>query len=138
VGKNPTGKIGGALVVYHKDLSLVGNATRRRERTQKLMVTIRSWAAPPVHGLRSLVASVQQPKLVRTFASAAVVHPDRKRLLDCKRVVIKVGTAVVSNPNGTLALSRMGALVEEIASLTAKGKQVMLISSGAGCLCQYV
>ena len=29
MGKNPTGKIGGALVVYHKDLSLVGNATRR-------------------------------------------------------------------------------------------------------------
>jgi len=28
VGKNPTRKIGGALVVYHKDLSLVGNATR--------------------------------------------------------------------------------------------------------------
>jgi len=28
VGKNPTRKIGGALVVYHKDLSLLGNATR--------------------------------------------------------------------------------------------------------------
>ena len=41
------------------------------------------------------------------------------------------------NPLGTRtsvppqALSRMGALVEEIASLTAAGKQVMLISSGA-------
>ena len=28
MGKNPTRKIDGALVVYHKDLSLVGNATR--------------------------------------------------------------------------------------------------------------
>jgi len=27
VGKNPRGKIDGDLVVYHKDLSLVGNAT---------------------------------------------------------------------------------------------------------------
>jgi len=80
--------------------------------------------------VRSLVAIVQ-PSLARNFASSAVAHADRKPLLDCKRVVIKVGTAVVSNPNGTLALSRMGALVEEIASLTSKGKQVMLISSGA-------
>jgi glutamate 5-kinase len=58
-------------------------------------------------------------------------HPDRKQLLGCKRVVIKVGTAVVSSSDGSLALSRMGALVEEIANLTRQGKQVMLISSGA-------
>lgn len=63
--------------------------------------------------------------------AAAGAHPDRAALLDCKRVVLKVGTAVVSNSDGTLALSRMGTLVEEIASLKAKGKQVMLISSGA-------
>jgi len=56
---------------------------------------------------------------------------EREPLKSCKRVVIKVGTAVVSRPNGTLALARMGGLVEEIADLIEKGKQVMLISSGA-------
>jgi len=56
---------------------------------------------------------------------------EREPLKSCKRVVIKVGTAVVSRPNGTLALARMGGLVEEIADLIEQGKQVMLISSGA-------
>ena len=63
------------------------------------------WSAPNVHSVRSLVAIVQ-PSLARNFASAAVAHADRKPLLDCKRVVIKVGTAVVSTPNGTLVCLR--------------------------------
>jgi len=35
VGKNPTRKIGGALVVNHKDLSLVGNATLDVDKGKK-------------------------------------------------------------------------------------------------------
>jgi len=57
--------------------------------------------------------------------------PERQGLVDCERVVVKVGTAIVSKPDGRLALSRMGALVEEIADLVEAGKQVMLVSSGA-------
>jgi len=45
--------------------------------------------------------------------------------------LIKVGTAVVSQSDGRLALSRMGGLVEEIADLQKSGKHVMLVSSGA-------
>jgi glutamate 5-kinase len=44
---------------------------------------------------------------------------------------VKVGTAVVSKPNGKLALSRMGGLVENIGKLAENGKQVLLVSSGA-------
>jgi len=51
------------------------------------------------HGLRSLLQA-SQPGAARALAVKA--HPDRKALLECKRVVIKVGTAVVSNPNGEL------------------------------------
>ena len=82
-----------------------------------------------------LVAKVRQ-RSARFFSSRAAkvpdgAHPDRRHLLHSNRVVIKVGTAVVSNPNGTLALSRMGALCEEICSLKKQGMEVMLISSGA-------
>lgn len=45
--------------------------------------------------------------------------------------MVKVGTAVVSKPNGTLALSRMGGLVEHIGMLHHDGRQVLLVSSGA-------
>ncbi len=43
------------------------------------------------------------------------VVPERLALSNARRVVVKVGTAVVSNPDGTLALSRLGALVEQVA-----------------------
>eukprot|EP00961_Rhodomonas_salina_P148696 2001750-Rhodomonas_salina.4 len=42
------------------------------------------------------------------------VEDERLPLTNAKRVVVKVGTAVVSNPDGTLALSRLGALVEQV------------------------
>ena len=48
-----------------------------------------------------------------------------------RRVVVKVGTAVVSRPDGGLALGRMGALVEQIHALQASGVEVLLVSSGA-------
>ena len=56
----------------------------------------------------------------------------RKSHLDkSRRVVVKVGTAVVANSDGTMALSRMGALVESLKELRAEGREVMLVSSGA-------
>ena len=42
--------------------------------------------------------------------------PERLALSNARRVVVKVGTAVVSNADGTLALSRLGALVEQVCS----------------------
>lgn len=42
------------------------------------------------------------------------VPPERLNISNSRRVVIKVGTAVVSNADGTLALSRLGALVEQV------------------------
>jgi glutamate 5-kinase len=55
----------------------------------------------------------------------------RDQLQNANRVMVKVGTAVVSQSDGRLALSRMGGLVEEIADLQKSGKHVMLVSSGA-------
>ena len=47
-----------------------------------------------------------------------------------KRVVIKVGTTVVCNANGRIALSRLGGVVQEIKGLQQTGKQIILVSGG--------
>lgn len=67
----------------------------------------------------------------RSMGTTARAHPARTNLANAKRVVIKVGTAVVSNSQGFLALSRMGALVEQIKELKKEGREVILVSSGA-------
>mmetsp|Transcript_4653 Transcript_4653/g.11741 ORF Transcript_4653/g.11741 Transcript_4653/m.11741 type:complete len:418 (-) Transcript_4653:198-1451(-) len=68
-------------------------------------------------------------RLASTSAKASLQK--REALKDCSRLVVKVGTAVVSKPNGRLALSRMGGLVENVGALHHAGKQILLVSSGA-------
>ncbi|XP_030534427.1 delta-1-pyrroline-5-carboxylate synthase isoform X1 [Rhodamnia argentea] len=48
-----------------------------------------------------------------------------------KRLVIKVGTAVVTRADGRLALGRLGALCEQIKELNLQGYEVIMVSSGA-------
>ncbi|CAH2058693.1 unnamed protein product [Thlaspi arvense] len=50
---------------------------------------------------------------------------------DVKRIVVKVGTAVVTGKGGRLALGRLGALCEQLAELNSDGFEVILVSSGA-------
>lgn len=47
------------------------------------------------------------------------------------RVVVKLGTQVVSRTDGTLALGPLGALVEQLHALRTQGVEVILVSSGA-------
>ena len=55
----------------------------------------------------------------------------RRRLIDARRVVVKVGTAVVTGPDGRLAEARLTALVETLCARLGAGAQVLLVSSGA-------
>ncbi|MBR5510873.1 MAG: glutamate 5-kinase [Bacteroidaceae bacterium] len=48
-----------------------------------------------------------------------------------KRVAVKVGSNVLTRSDGTLDVTRMSALVDQIASLRRAGIEVILISSGA-------
>lgn len=48
-----------------------------------------------------------------------------------KRIVVKVGTAVISTPSGRLDLERMNNLVTQMANLAKKGYQLLLVTSGA-------
>lgn len=55
----------------------------------------------------------------------------RKRLIaPAKRIVIKVGSAVITTPNG-LNHQRIDSLAEEICSLRNRGYEIILVSSGS-------
>lgn len=58
-------------------------------------------------------------------------NESRARLRNARRVVVKVGTAVVAQRDGRLALGRMGTLVEHLRALQDQGRQVVLVTSGA-------
>ena len=48
-----------------------------------------------------------------------------------KRIVVKVGSNVLTRPNGKLDVTRMSAIVDQIAWLRNEGYEVILVSSGA-------
>lgn len=56
---------------------------------------------------------------------------DRKEFLNVQRIVIKLGTNVLRNENGDVALSRIYSYIESIAKLVKSGKEVVLVTSGA-------
>ncbi len=57
---------------------------------------------------------------------------ERQRLLrDAQRVVIKVGTSIVSGPAGEVCRGALESLVGSVAALKMAGRQVVLVSSGA-------
>lgn len=47
------------------------------------------------------------------------------------RIVVKIGSNVLSRPDGTLDVTRMSALVDQIAELHKGGTEVIVVSSGA-------
>lgn len=59
------------------------------------------------------------------------VDSTRAFLTDVKRIVVKVGTAVVTRGDGRLAVGRLGALCEQIQELNTQGYEVILVTSGA-------
>ncbi|BAT81183.1 Delta-1-pyrroline-5-carboxylate synthase [Vigna angularis] len=61
----------------------------------------------------------------------SAVDPSRGFMKDVKRVIIKVGTAVVTREEGRLAVGRLGALCEQIKQLNSLGYDIILVSSGA-------
>ena len=56
---------------------------------------------------------------------------NREDFLKVKRIVIKLGTNVLRNENGNVALSRIYSYIESIAKLVKSGKEVVLVTSGA-------
>ncbi|XP_061353719.1 delta-1-pyrroline-5-carboxylate synthase-like isoform X2 [Gastrolobium bilobum] len=59
------------------------------------------------------------------------MDPTRAFVKSVKRVIVKVGTAVVTRSDGRLALGRLGALCEQLKELNTQGYEVILVTSGA-------
>eukprot|EP00957_Ditylum_brightwellii_P068211 5178239-Ditylum_brightwellii.AAC.1 len=57
--------------------------------------------------------------------------PSRAVLRQARRVLIKAGTSVVANSDGRPSLTRLGAIIEQIAELNRSGVEVIFVSSGA-------
>ncbi|MCR5265792.1 MAG: glutamate 5-kinase [Cyanobacteria bacterium RUI128] len=56
---------------------------------------------------------------------------NRREFLNVKRIVVKLGTNVLRNENGEVALSRIYSYIESICRLVKSGKEVVLVTSGA-------
>lgn len=55
----------------------------------------------------------------------------RKDFIDVKRIVIKLGTNVLRNEEGEVAVSRIYSFIEDISKLVKDGKEVIIVTSGA-------
>ncbi|MBI3027528.1 glutamate 5-kinase [Candidatus Woesearchaeota archaeon] len=53
------------------------------------------------------------------------------RQFKASRIVVKIGTKVITNANGTLNLKIMNRLVGQIVEMQSAGKEVLIITSGA-------
>lgn len=58
-------------------------------------------------------------------------RPARPEVAAARRIVLKLGTRVLTHADGSLALTRLFAVVEACAGLRRAGKEVLLVSSGA-------
>ncbi|KAF8717005.1 hypothetical protein HU200_026113 [Digitaria exilis] len=65
--------------------------------------------------------------------AAAMEAADSTRAFvrDVRRIIIKVGTAVVTGQNGRLAMGRLGSLCEQVKQLNFQGYELILVTSGA-------
>ncbi len=58
----------------------------------------------------------------------------REEILSAKRIVVKMGTACVTHPDGKLNLRKLDHLARVLTDMVSSGHQVVLVSSGAiGC-----
>ena len=61
----------------------------------------------------------------------ALLTHHENRLTHCKRIVVKVGSSLVTNQGEGLDLKALGNWARQIAALNADGHEVVLVSSGA-------
>ncbi len=59
------------------------------------------------------------------------MNADRSAIKDAKRIIIKIGTTSLTYENGHVNLNRIGHLTRVICDLMNRGKEVVLVTSGA-------
>lgn len=66
-----------------------------------------------------------------SMPQAAATTDARRGLRLARRIVIKLGTPMVTHVDGNIALGRIGAIIEQVSRLRQQGRDVVLITSGA-------
>ncbi len=56
----------------------------------------------------------------------------RENIVNAHRIVFKFGTNVLRNDDKEISLSRIYNFIEDIAKLKKNGKEVIIVTSGAG------
>lgn len=64
------------------------------------------------------------------MAHSPAVSP-RQDITSARRIILKLGTHVVTHPGAGLALGRLCGLVESVAAVHRQGREVVIVSSGA-------
>jgi glutamate 5-kinase len=62
---------------------------------------------------------------------AAIMSLGRRNLRDAHRIVVKLGTHVVTQDGVALALDRLNGLIASMAALRRAGREIVIVSSGA-------
>ncbi|KEH29009.1 putative glutamate-5-semialdehyde dehydrogenase, Glutamate 5-kinase [Medicago truncatula] len=75
--------------------------------------------------------TINHLNLITETEDLSNMDPSRAFVNKVKRLIVKVGTAVVTRSDGRLALGRLGALCEQLKDLNLQGYEVILVTSGA-------
>ncbi|CAJ2655807.1 unnamed protein product [Trifolium pratense] len=89
---------------------------------------------PLTNGTKNLFANGTTNLLnliAESYEDLSNMDPSRAFVNKVKRLIVKVGTAVVTRSDGRLALGRLGALCEQLKELNLQGYEVILVTSGA-------
>lgn len=66
-----------------------------------------------------------------TESNETIIPRVRRDLTRARTILVKIGTEIVHSEDGLLAMGKIGAIVEQIASLHMQGRNIILISSGS-------